>query len=362
MNQIEDRTLLLLVAAVSLLFGWILWPFSGAILWAIVLATMFSPLYRRLLARMPRWPNAAAFLTLLLIVVLVILPLAFVTSLLAQEAAGVYAAFKAGEFNIGAGVQKARDALPGWVTGLIQRAGIHDLAGLRDRLSAVLAESGGFLAGQAINFGQGTINVVIGFFVMLYLLYFLLRDGVELRRRIGGAVPLRADHKAELAEQFTATIRATVKGTLVVAVVQGALGGLIFWFLGIRAPLVWAACMAVLSLLPVVGTGLVWAPVAAYLLISGELWQGLLLVGYGVLVIGLVDNVLRPILVGKDTHIPDYVVLIATLGGLSVFGVNGFVIGPVVAAMFLAAWHVFSVWRRGDAADRAGTAPGPRDR
>ena len=181
---------------------------------------------------------------------------------------------------------------------------------------------------------------------MLYLLYFLLRDGRTLMRRIGQAVPLRADQKAELAEQFAVTIRATVKGSLVVAVVQGALGGLIFWFLGIRAPLVWAACMAVLSLLPVVGTGLVWVPVAIYLALGGEVWQGILLIAYGVLVIGLVDNLLRPILVGKDTHIPDYVVLISTLGGISVFGVNGFVIGPIVAAMFLAGWHVFSARRK----------------
>jgi predicted PurR-regulated permease PerM len=346
MHRLEDRTLLLLVVGVSLLFGWILWPFSGAILWAVVLATLFSPLYQRLLATMPRWPNSAALLTLLIIVVMVILPLVFVTSLLLQEAADAYKAFQSGEITIGAGLQQAREALPGWVTRLLDRLRAPDLAGLRERLSTLVMESGRFLAGQAINLGQGTINVVIGFFVMLYLLYFLLRDGRPLMRRIGAAVPLRAGHKAELAQQFAVTIRATVKGTLVVAVVQGALGGLIFWFLGIRAPLVWAACMAVLSLLPVVGTGLVWAPVAIYLVISGEVWQGLLLIAYGVLVIGLVDNILRPILVGKDTHIPDYVVLIATFGGISVFGVNGFVIGPVVAAMFLAVWHVLSASRR----------------
>ena len=120
---------------------------------------------------------------------------------------------------------------------------------------------------------------------------------------------------------------------MVVAIVQGALGGLIFWLLGVHAPLLWAVVMAFLSLLPAVGTAMVWVPVAVYFFITGELWYGVILALYGVFVIGLVDNVLRPILVGKDTKMPDYVVLISTLGGLAVFGPNGFIIGPLVAAL-----------------------------
>jgi predicted PurR-regulated permease PerM len=194
---------------------------------------------------------------------------------------------------------------------------------------------------------------------MLYLLYFLLRDEPMLKRRVGEAVPLCPEHKAELSAQFALTIRATVKGSLVVAVVQGALGGLMFWFLGIRAPLMWGTCMAILSLVPVAGSAFVWLPVAIYLLVTGSVWQGVVLLAYGVLVIGLVDNVLRPVLVGKETQIPDYVVLLATLGGIAVFGVNGLVIGPVVAAMFLAAWHVFDGWRRQQSRSTAGpTTPG----
>jgi predicted PurR-regulated permease PerM len=223
---------------------------------------------------------------------------------------------------------------------------VPDLDELRQRLSGVLMTSGQFLAGHALTLGQNTANLVIGFFVMLYLLYFLLRDGPMLKRRVGEAVPLRPEHKAELSAQFALTIRATVKGSLVVAVVQGALGGLMFWFLGIRAPLMWGTCMAILALVPVAGSAVVWLPVAIYLLVTGAVWQGVVLLAYGVLVIGLVDNVLRPILVGKETQIPDYVVLLATLGGIAAFGVNGLVVGPVAAAMFLAAWHVFDGWRR----------------
>ena len=202
------------------------------------------------------------------------------------------------------------------------------------------------LATRALRLGPRTVDCVVSLFVMLYLLCFLLRDGDELTRRIRSAVPLRADHQRALAENFTLVIRATVKGTLVVAVVQGALGGLLFWLLGIRGALLWAVVMAVFSLLPAFGTAIVWVPVAIYFLVTGAVGQGLLVIGYGVLVIGLVDNVLRPVLVGKDTKMPDYVVLVATLGGLSVFGVNGFVIGPIIAALFLAAWSIVAASRR----------------
>jgi predicted PurR-regulated permease PerM len=199
-----------------------------------------------------------------------------------------------------------------------------------------------FLAAQALNIGQNTFDFIVKLFIVLYLLFFLLRDGDGLSRRIRDAIPLRAEQKRDLFNKFTAVIRATVKGNIVVALVQGALGGLIFWLLGVHAAVLWGALMAVLSLLPAVGSALVWLPVAIYFLVTGAIWQGVVLIAFGVLVIGLVDNVLRPILVGKDTKIPDYVVLVATLGGMAIFGLNGFVIGPVIAAMFMAAWDIFS--------------------
>jgi len=138
-------------------------------------------------------------------------------------------------------------------------------------------------------------------------------------------------------------IRATVKGNLLVAAIQGALGGLAFWFLGVGGALLWAVLMAFLSLLPAIGAALVWLLVAFYLFVTGAVWQSLVLVAWGVLVIGLIDNLLRPFLVGKDTHMPDYVVMITTLGGMAVFGINGFVLGPVIAAMFFAVWHLHTV-------------------
>jgi predicted PurR-regulated permease PerM len=153
------------------------------------------------------------------------------------------------------------------------------------------------------------------------------------------------EHKRLLLSKFTTVVRATVKGNVAVAATQGALGGLIFSFLGIQGALLWGCVMAFLSLLPAVGASLIWAPVAIYFLFTGAIWQGLTLTAFGVLVIGLVDNLLRPLLVGKDTQLPDYVVLISTLGGMVLFGLNGFVIGPVIAALFIAAWDLFSATR-----------------
>jgi predicted PurR-regulated permease PerM len=341
-RNLEDNTLLFLVAAASVAFGWILWPFYGAILWATILAISFAPLYRRMLRSVPRWPSLAALATVIIIIAIVILPLAVITNLVVREAVAVYHGLQSGELTFSVDFGWIGDILPAWVTNLSDRLRLESVGALRDRSWAALMESGGFLAGRAINLGQRTVSFVVSLGVMLYLLFFLLRDGRELSIWIAEAIPLRKAQLQAIAIRFTVAIRSILKGTIVVAIVQGMLGGLIFWLLGIHAPALWGALMAVFSLLPVLGAGLVWFPTAIYLLVTGAIWQGLVLLAYGVLVISLVDNILRPLLIGQETKIPDYVVLISTLGGIVVFGANGFVVGPVVAALFIAFWTVFT--------------------
>jgi len=192
-----------------------------------------------------------------------------------------------------------------------------------------------------LGIGRGAFDFVISLGVMLYLLFFLLRDGDHLLSSAKATVPLRAEHATILLDRTSDVVRATVKGGIFVAAIQGMLGGLAFWILEIPAPLLWAAVMAFLSLLPALGAAIVWAPVAIYLLATGSIWQGLFLIGFGVLVIGLIDNLLRPFLVGRSAKLPDYVVLITTLGGIEVFGLNGFVIGPLIAAIFFVSWELF---------------------
>ena len=343
----EDKAFLVLLAAISLAFAWILRPFSGAILWGIILAIIFTPLYRRLLPSLRQRRAPAALATLLIILVLVVLPVTLIAAAMVQEGTALYDRIQAGEIDLGRYAQQAYDALPGWATGLLSSFGLTNLGLLWEKLSAALKESSDYLAGQALSLGQNTLDFVLSLVVMNYLLFFLLRDGDALVESLRAAIPLRPEQQRTLAGRFTGVIRATVKGTVIVALVQGALGGLIFWILGIHAPVVWAAVMALMSLLPAVGTGLVWLPAAIYLMATGATWKGIVLIAYGVLVIGMVDNLLRPVLVGKDTQIPDYLVLLSTLGGIVVFGVNGFVIGPVIAATFIAVWGMFSEARRG---------------
>lgn len=351
MSGIENKVFLALVVALSLGFAWVLSPFVGAILWATLLAIVFSTLFRRLLGPMRKRRNMAAFATMLIIVVMVMIPLAMITASLVQEGTNTYQRFQSGEIDVGRHLQQFRSALPGWALSMLEWFQLTNLAAVQERLSDALASGSRTLAGQALSIGQITADFIVSFFVMLYLLFFLLRDGDEILRHIQRAIPLPADRQSELFGKFTATVRATLKGVVLVAFIQGALGGLIFWLLGIGAPVLWAAVMAVLSLLPVVGSALVWVPVAIYLLVTGSVIQGLVLLAYGALVISLVDNLLRPVLVGQDIEMPSYVVLISTLGGIGVFGVNGFVIGPLIAAMFLVAWEMAVKSRPGPSDD-----------
>jgi predicted PurR-regulated permease PerM len=346
MRTRDDTAFIWLLVLVSAAFAWILWPFYGAILWATVAAILFAPLQRRLVPRMRGRRSPAALATLLIVLLIVILPLAFLSAALVGEAAGVYERMQSGEINFGRYFRQVFEALPGWATRLLDSYGLTDFEAVQEQISKGLLAASQFIAARALLFGQGTLDFVVDFFIMLYLLFFLLRDGDELVRRIREALPLRPDRRDALLEKFGIVIRATVKGNLVIAILQGALGGLIFWILGINSALLWAVLMAILSLLPAVGTALVWVPVAIYFLATGSVWQGVVLIAYGVLVIGLVDNVMRPILVGRDTKMPDYIVLVSTLGGLAIFGVNGFVVGPVIAALFIAAWDIYTQARR----------------
>ncbi|MEF7615115.1 AI-2E family transporter [Aquincola sp. MAHUQ-54] len=338
---LHRKTFLLLLILVTLGFGWILWPFYGAVFWGAILALLFSPLQRRLLRRMPQRRNLAALATLLVCLLIVILPMVLITTSLVQEAALVYQRMRSGQWNVGSYVRQVFDALPGWLVQLLDRFGLGNFDALQERLSSVAGEISQYAATQVVNIGSNTLQFVVAFGVMMYLLFFLLRDGAVLSAHIQRAIPLGEGHKRSLLGKFATVIRATVKGNVVVAITQGALGGFILWVLGIQGALLWGTLMAFLSLLPAVGAGLVWGPVAIYFLAVGQVWQAVVLIAFGVFVIGLVDNILRPILVGKDTKMPDYVVLVSTLGGMSIFGINGFVIGPVIAALFIAAWDLF---------------------
>ncbi|WP_087864961.1 AI-2E family transporter [Comamonas thiooxydans] len=339
---LHKRAFILLLIAVTAGFGLVLEEYAVAIFWGVVFAIVFAPLHRKLLMRMPNKPTLAALATLLISLVMVILPLSLIGLSLIKETAAIYDRISSGNLSAGSYVEQVFNALPSWLTPWMEKLHLGTLEEIQTKLSNIALQASKLAATKAVGLGQNTLGFVVGFGVMLYLIFFLLRDGKELVARIWAATPLAPVHKRELAIKFITVIRATVKGNLAVAAAQGALGGLIFWLLGIQGAVLWAVVMAFLSLLPAVGAGLVWGPVAIYFLATGAVTKGLILAAYGVLVIGLVDNVLRPLLVGKDTKMPDYVVLISTLGGMALFGLSGFVLGPAIAALFMAAWELFA--------------------
>jgi len=335
------RTFILLLIIVSVAFAWVLLPFVGAIFWGAILAVIFMPVNQWMLNRMGGRRNLAALTTLFIIVLMVIIPVAITTASLIQEGMEVYKRIDEGKFRLGAYFEQVLQAMPSFVHDILNRTGLGDAASIREKISSSAMEASKFVAKRAVSFGQNTAGFLIGLVVMLYLVFFLLRDGIALVEKSRELIPLSRRHQQHLTYKFSTVVKATVKGNIAVAAIQGALGGLIFWILDIQGVLLWSVIMAVLSLLPAVGASLIWGPVAIYFFATGALWQGIVLTVFGILVIGLADNVLRPVLVGKDTKLPDYVVLISTLGGLSVFGLNGFVIGPLLAALFVACWDLF---------------------
>lgn len=350
-TPLEQSSFLLLVAVVTVLLAAIAWPFANPILWSVLAAIMFQPLYQRALGLLGGRSNAAAIASLLIIIVAVLMPAMFIGGLVVDEAARLVIAFQDGQIDIAYWFQTVYRALPDTVSGAIDRAGWGDISSLQTRLQEVLRESAGLIAQQAVSIGGGALGLFLSFGLGIYVTYFLLRDGRQIGETVLASVPLEREIADRLAVRFLGIVRATIKGSLVVGVVQGTVGGLTLWIAGVPSALLFGVLMAILSLLPAVGTALVWAPAAIYLLATGAIWEGIFVLISGTLVIGMVDNVLRPILVGRDTGIPDWIILITTLGGIAAVGLSGVVLGPLVAGLFLASWSILREQRDENAAD-----------
>jgi len=338
-EKLAQGSFLLLLIVVSVLFGRIMLPFFSAILWAAVIAIVFYPLQRRWSPLFGKRRNLLALSILLLCTLIVILPLLFIILSLAQEGSNLYEQLHSGKIDLNQYTEKLQNAFP-TLQPLMDRFGI-EFSSIKQQLTNATVEASRYMATQALSVGQNTAQFLISLALMLYLTFFFLRDGDKLVRLLIRALPLGDVRERQLLAKIADVTTATVKGNLVVAAVQGALGGFIFWVLGVQGALLWAVVMALVSLLPSVGSALIWGPVAIYFLATGSLWQGIVLIAFGAGVIGLVDNLLRPILVGRTTKMPDYLVLLSTLGGIAIFGLNGFVLGPLIAALFLGFWDIF---------------------
>ncbi len=340
--SVQRASFYILLALVTIAFAWLLIPYYSAVLWGVILALIFFPVQQRLVRLLRGRRNIAAFLSVLMCICLVIIPTLLIFGSLVQEGNSVYQRLSTREFDLNSYITRILAALPDTLEEWMVRFELGTFAEWRTRITGGILQGSQIFASRLVSFGQNTLQFFISFGIMIYLLFFLFRDGAELGEKIRQAIPLSEDYKNQFVEKFAAVIRATVKGNIIIALVQGTIGGVTFWLLGIEAALLWGVMMTIFSLLPVVGASLVWGPAAIWFAVNGMWVQTIILILVGVLIIGLIDNLLRPPLVGKGTRMPDFVVLISTIGGISLVGINGFVVGPMIAAMFIAAWSLLA--------------------
>ena len=340
LRSFENRAFIALVLLVTLAFVWTLSGFLLPVFWATVLAILFTPLFRWFRRRMGGHESLAALATLLTVFFAVIAPIVALGVAVTQEALGVYDRVATGDIDVTEQIASVEALLPR-LTQRAEELGV-DLDQVRENAAASAVAVGQNVAGRLLDVGQQTLQFVLLLAVTLYVLFFFLRDGERLSAGLVRALPLGDPREERLLTKFTAVTRATVKGTFVISAIQGTIGGVAFALLGLGSPVLWGVVMTVFSLIPAVGATIIWGPAALYLFLSGEVVSGLILVGVGAGVMGTVDNALRPILVGRDAGMPDYVILLSTLGGLGTFGVSGLVIGPVVAGLFLTVWELFT--------------------
>lgn len=345
-QKLERAGFLLFVTLITLAALLIVSSFASAILWAVLAAVLFEPLFVWLLARMPERRNRAAGLTLVVIIIAVIIPAAIFAGFVLEQASSVYDHIVSGQINVELYFRQVHDALPLWLREPIDKSGYSSFDGLQAQVSQVLSRSFRMIAGQVLSLGRNAAAFMLAFGISLYVCFFLLRDGDRLGPKLCASLPMERSIADALANRFVSVVRATIKGSGIVGIAQGALGATTFWIVGVPTALLWGVLMGLASLLPAVGTGIIWVPMAIWLLATGGIWQGLVVVFSGLFVIGLADNVLRPILVGRDTGIPDYVVLVTTLGGIECCGLGGIVVGPVVAALFITGWDILTEQRQ----------------
>jgi len=347
-EELQHASFLLLLALVSLMMAVIVWPFATALLWAALAAIMFQPLYRWWLRKLRGRRNPAAIASLLVIFFAVLVPAGWLATLVVEEALALVSALQDNPVDLAATFDSVYAMLPQAAQEAVDRSGWANLASAQAKLQELLAESAGMIASQAVSIGSGALGFMLAFGVGLYVMFFLLRDGERIGRTLLRTIPVERSISERLAERFLGIVRATIKGSGVVGLVQGALGAITFVIVGLESALLFGVLMTIFALVPVIGAGAVYVPVGLWLLIAGDVWQGVFVLVVGFVVISSADNVLRPILVGRDTGIPDWIILVTTLGGISLLGFSGIVLGPLVAGLFLASWSILQEYRDED--------------
>lgn len=331
-------TVILLVVGISLLFLTMIRTFLLPLLLAAVFCGMCYPLFRGLTKKFGGRTRLAAVVTLVAVLFIVIVPMLLFLGIVVSQALRV-------SETVGPWIEtqlRSPDLLDALLANVPQ---LEWLRPYQDQLVAKAGELAGvvgaFVVSSVASATRGTASFLLDLFVMLYAMFFFFISGPTLLARILYYLPLPPDDEARMIDKFVSVTRATLKGSLVIGVVQGSLAGLGFLVAGIPSAAFWGTVMAVLSIIPAIGSGLVWVPAVIYLFATGEVFTAMLLGVWCVAIVGTVDNFMRPWLIGKDTKMPDLLILLGTLGGLMLFGAAGFIVGPIVAALFVTAWDIY---------------------
>ncbi len=342
--------LLFMVGALTIGLLFVLRGFLLTILVSALMAGLVYPIHTRLTQKLGNRPHLAATITLLLMFVLIVGPLLGVVSLVVSQAASITENIRPvveRTINEPTYLDRVLRDLPGYDYVAPYRQQILTTAG------NVVNSIGGFLVSSLSNTTRSTVSFLFHFIIALYTMFFLLLDGTNMLRAVLDHLPLHADEKDLLTGRFVSVTRATIKGTIIIGIIQGAMAGLAFWAVGIPNAAFWTVVMAVLAILPLIGSALIWVPAVIILFASGAVAKALLLAAFCALIVGSVDNVLRPRLVGHDTKMHDIVILFSTLGGLAVIGPLGFILGPVLAGLFVTGWQIFGMAYRDELIDGA---------
>ncbi len=332
-QYIQNATFVFILTIVSLTFLWILKDYAMPIFWALVLAIVFSPMNEFLAKKFKDKRALSASVSLLAIVLLIIVPSSLLGALFVKELSALYEK---------SAMQIEMGGLQNIGSGFVEKLPlISDFESLKNKALESMKSYGDNISSFAFGVGKSSIEFVVKFMVMLYVLFFFLKDGQLWVKRIKEVLPLGSRKENYLLSKFSEMVRAVFKGSFVIALLQGALGGTLFWIVGIPSPIVWAALMMLLAFIPALGPAVIWAPAALLLFLSGDTLGALVLLLGGVFLVGTIDNFLRPYLVGKNTNMPDLLIFLSVLGAISIFGVAGVVIGPVLSALFLAVWELF---------------------
>jgi predicted PurR-regulated permease PerM len=336
-TRFEKISFLIVLVIITIFLTYILKPFFFAIFWSVLLASVFSPLYR-LLNKKLKSPNLCAGITLITVFLCLILPVGLLIDLLVVEAIDIYQSLNSSN-NIWIGTLS--EVLKSLSNNPILAKLDVDQAFLINKSQEALKALTQYVLNHITEFTQNTVLVFVSFAVTLYSLFYFLRDGKKLVSIITDNIPVDNKHLHHFIDQFLTTAKSSLKFTFVIGGIQGALGGLIFYITGVERALVWGVLMFGLSVVPAVGSSLIWAPAGIVMLFLGHIWQGIVILLFGALVVSSVDNLLRPVLMGRDTQMHPLLIFLSTLGGIAALGFSGFILGPVIASLFLAGWKIF---------------------